>query len=112
MAATYTQIVLEEMTDVLKAEKGWKPYNSHKEYVYDWSVPGLDGVVVRVYTSVAKGNGQGRRCGGDAIRVCAVNTKTDRGLVKSRRVHRTQGWRDNLRSRVMDTIKTVKTRAA
>ena len=111
MAATYTQITLDEMNNVLKADKGWKPFNSHKEYVYDWCIPGLNGVVIRVYTSVAKLNDQGRRCGGDAIRVCAVNTVTDRGLVKSRRVHRTQGWRDNLKSRVLDTIKVAKERA-
>jgi len=68
-------------------------------------------IVIRVYTSIQKNTSIGRRNGGDAIRVCAVNTKTDRGLVKSRRVHRTQGWRDNLKSRVMDTLTTAKERS-
>ena len=111
MAATYQQIELADVQDVLKAAKGWKPYNSHKEYVYDWAVPSLNGVVIRVYTSVSKLNGQGRRCGGDAIRVCAVNTLTNRGLVKSRRVHRTQNWRDNLKSRVFEAIELSKERS-
>jgi len=111
MAATYTKITLEEMSDVLKADKGWAQVDSSaKEFVYEWSIPSLDGVVIKVYTSIHKKDGIGRRKGGDAIRVCAVDTKRDRGLVKSRRVHRTQGWRDNLKSRVMDTLKVAKER--
>ena len=112
MAATYTLVTLDQMQDVLKADKGWKVIDcSGKEHVFEWNVPSRNGIVIRVYTSIHKDTSVGRRKGGDAIRVCAVNTIKDRGLVKSRRVHRTQGWRDNLRSRVMDTLKLAKERS-
>jgi hypothetical protein len=112
MAATYTVVTLDEMNDVLKASKGWVQVDgSAREYVYEWKVPQCHGVVIRVYTSIHKDTAVGRRKGGDAIRVCAVNTVKDRGLVKSRRVHRTQGWRENLKSRVLDTLALAKERA-
>jgi hypothetical protein len=112
MAATYTVVTLDQMQDVLKASKGWKQVDcSAREFVYEWKVPQRNGVVIRVYTSIHKDTSVGRRKGGDAIRVCAVDTNRDRGLVKSRRVHRTQGWRDNLRSRVMDTLTLAKERS-
>jgi hypothetical protein len=111
MAATYTRVHLQAMCELLRPDKGWVEVEEHaKEYVFDFPLTSRPGVVIRVYTSIDKRTAEARRCGGDAIRVCAVNTRTNRGLVKSRRVHRTQGWRDNLKSRVLDAIKLAKER--
>lgn len=106
MAATAVQITLSEMNEFLRAERGWKlaEIKFHcEEHVYDWS-PFADRpwVVVRVYSSVDKHTGVSRKVGGDAIRVCAVNTASDRGLLHSVRVHRVENWRENLRARVIE----------
>ena len=110
---TYTDIKIDEVRDLLKVDKGWVENENVgvNEYVFDWAVSSKPGEIVRVYSSVSKCNGKGRGCGRDAIRVCAFRSDTDRGLVRSRRVHRVAGWRDNLRSRVMDVLKLAKVRA-
>jgi hypothetical protein len=102
MAATYTPISWSELREVLKADK-WSEVDGYRERVLDFPIKDT-GCVVRVYTSIAKHNDSSRGKGKDAIRVCAVNLKTQRGMVKSRRVHRTQNWRDNLKKRILETL--------
>lgn len=103
MAATYTPVTLGEMVELLTPAKGWCAVELERvqEHVLDWRVKRYAAnIVVRVYTSVKKATGHGRGCGRDAIRVCAVNLDTDRGLVKSKRVHRVENWRENLKARI------------
>jgi len=113
MAAKYTSITLTEMTDLLTPEKGWHDATppTAKEHVLHWRVKRYaDTIVVKVYTSIATAHATGRGKGKDAIRVCAVNLDTDRGLVKAKRVHRVENWRTNLKSRILHVLAELKTR--
>jgi hypothetical protein len=110
MAAQYTPVTLAEMVELLKPEKGWHEVALERvrEHVLDWRVQRFKAhIVVRVYTSVKKTTGTGRGCGKDAIRVCAVNLDTDRGLVASKRVHRVENWRTNLQKRIAWVIEQL-----
>ena len=113
--AHYTPIALQDIfPHFLNPDKGWASVNvpRAKEHVFDWPVEGYPGVVVRVWSSISKLNGVGRKVGSDAIRVCAVDTETDKGLVAAARVHRVEGWRQNLRSRIIEVLLVAKERAA
>jgi Topoisomerase DNA binding C4 zinc finger len=58
---------------------------------------------LRVYTSIKNGDGHGRDVGEDAIRVAIFTKKRDGTPVKlagSKRVHRVQGWKKNLLTRI------------
>ena len=113
MAATYTPVSLAEMVELLSPAKGWNEVTLDRvqEHVLDWRVHRFaETVVVRVYTSVRISDDAGRGCGKDAIRVCAVNLDTDRGLVKAKRVHRVENWRINLRKRIESVIAELDTR--
>ena len=59
------------------------------------------GICLRVYTSIT--NGAGRGNGKDAIRVVVVTRDTDghpKIIGSDTRVHRVEGWRKNLQSRL------------
>lgn len=102
--AKYTQLSLSDVfPDFLNPDKGWTPVDvEHSlEHVFDWPVKKYPGVVIRVYSSIRTATATGRRKGADAIRVCAVDTASKKGLVKATRVHRVEGWRENLKSRIM-----------
>ena len=108
MAATAVTITLSELDDFLQASKGWTPYTPTwkcREHVRDFPLSARPGVVVRVYTSISIATGVSRPVGGDAIRVCAVDTIRDRGIVSTRRVHRVENWRENLKARVMEVLR-------
>lgn len=102
--ATYQQISQSEMEDFLFS-KGFQPVAlpGTQELVYGKRVDcnGL-ALTLRVYSSIFAGSG--RAAGEDAIRV-VLFLKLDDKIVKlggSKRVHRVQGWRDNLQSRLSD----------
>ena len=106
--ATYTNVTIEQMREMLRSDKGWKEstgdgsqYNT-KEQVFSCPLKRYPFILLRVYTGIV--DGQSRAVGQDAIRVCAVNLKTQRGFVKAKRVHRVEGWRDNLKKRVIQVI--------
>lgn len=122
MAATYQTISKTQMKEALSAmapaltahSKGWKLSTKPcKELVYDLPLTAFPGVVVRVYTSIDRASGMSRPSGGDAIRVCAVDlshrndkgVKVGRGVIKTKRVHRTQNWTKNLTKRIVATVK-------
>jgi len=103
----YRPIELTEMKDFLSANDGWQEVNgstSTREYVFDLQVPGHPGVVVRVFTSIHKDTSVARRKGGDAIRICSVDLSRHRGLVKSVRVFRVEGWRNNLHRAIQKVL--------
>lgn len=116
--ATYTKISLDEMLEVLAPSKGWKNVTADlqggkfapKEHVFDWAVARFPGIVLRVYSSIHTDTAAAKGCGKDAIRVCAVDTVSKTGLVKVARVHRVEGWRDNLRTRTLAVLKLVYSR--
>ena len=107
--ATYCAITQAEMEEVLSESKGWtrKVQSGSNEFVYSFTLKSVPGAVVLVYSSITAAGA--RSSGHDAIRVCAV--RGDRGYIKSQRVHRVQGWRANLQTRVMSVIAEAKGRA-
>ena len=48
-------ITFDEMTELLREDKGWiiAPMKGIKEYVFDWKIPGTS-AAVKVYTSISK----------------------------------------------------------
>lgn len=108
----YVNIPIEQMRDFLKIEKGWIETVQNREIVFDFSLTATPFIVVKVYTGIRQGDGQSRGCGKDAIRVCAVNTNTNAGWIKSARVYRVEGWRENLKERVTQVIADAKKRIA
>lgn len=108
----YTAITIEQMREHLRADKGWyEPPHTGHEHVFQVDCPFWPGVVVKVFTSINKDNGNGRRKGGDVIKVCAVDLRNVRGLHRSIRVLRVEGWRDNLKKAVATIWHDLKRRA-
>jgi len=92
----YTEISLGEMQQVLA---NWDEVNgssSTREYVYEKMINENPKIVIKVYTSISKNNDSSRDKGQDAIRVCAVDLTNRRGWIKTVRVLRVNGWRNNL----------------
>jgi hypothetical protein len=107
MAATFTEVSLEDMEKFLK--RGFRSLrptkgNSHNEYYYDLKLgPAVD---IRVWSSVTVRSGMGAEVGSDAIRIQFLSSKDGRPLEKGKApiVKRTQGWRTSLQDRIEDLI--------
>ena len=110
MASQYTTISSEEMRDFLKLEKGWKEETQGNELVFSYNLRDFPFIQIKVYSSIRLDTQIGRKVGADAIRVCAVNTKTNAGWIKSSRVYRVLGWKDNLKERVCQVIRDAEKR--
>lgn len=106
MKATYVTITELEMDELFKDSKGWYKTVVGGEYVYSYTMKKRPDVDILVYSSVTP-SGVSRKCGGDAIRVCAVNNTTKRGFLKSKRINRTQGWDKRVQERVMEIINNL-----
>ncbi len=110
----YEEISIEQMREFLSASKGWVEATlpKSKEYTFQFATKKHPDIIIRVWTSIHVATGKTRKVGRDAIRVCAVNTVTDVGYVKSTRVNRTPGWQDRVKSRVYDVLCAVYDRKA
>lgn len=106
MAATYVDVTELEFDALLKSEKGWKKDLQGMEYVYTYQSTKNPDIIIKVFSSVTQ-KGIGRKCGGDAIRICAVNTRTNRGVMKAKRVNRVVGWEDRVKERVIETLEKI-----
>lgn len=95
-----------QFDELLQSSKGWVKEVKGKEYVYGYRTTKNPDIVVYVYSTITN-DGLGRKCGADAVRVCAVNTRTQRGIIKSSRVYRTPGWDLRVKSKVLDVIKQI-----
>ena len=107
MAATFTEVSLEDMDKFLRRGfRSLKPKRGqqYNEYFYDLTLGRFVGL--RVWTSVKTHSGQGADVGADAIRVQFVSLKDEKPLEKGRApiVKRTQGWRTSLQDRIEDFI--------
>jgi hypothetical protein len=107
-------IFTEDMDEFLKPSKGWIRNHSGNEYIYDFHLKKLP-IIIKVASSIRVDTGRARNKGADAIRVFAVvkegldvKDKVSGGLLKSKRVYRTDNWRENLEKLVLDTIKRAK----
>jgi len=108
---TFTNVTLEDMKNVLKAEKGWtlKTEPRSKEYFFEFPLSASPNIVVRVASGITM-NGQSRGCGKDAIRIFAVDTKAGKGYIKTKRVYRIGTWETNLKKAVLNCFEQAKTR--
>ena len=106
MAATFTQISIEEMNQFLtRAFRALRPTKdaSRGEIYYDLHLS--DNVAIRVWTSIGP-HGQAAGIGSDAIRVQLFGSKLNRPLMSGKApiVKRTQNWRDSLKDRIEDMM--------
>ena len=68
-------------------------------------------VCLRIYTGIV--NNESRECGEDAIRLCLVKRMSDgkvKGIMKTARVYRVEGWQHNLSKRVETIIEEYQQR--
>jgi len=97
----YTEISEKEFEDALTSQGyNWKkvsePYTKENPYLIEYK-----GVYVKVYSSIVRG--VSREVGSDAIRVIGWDPVSNFPVMSSeRRVNRTEGWRQNLASRIED----------
>lgn len=102
----YVIITELEFDALLKPDKGWTKEIKGQEYVYSFRPKKSPNIAVFVYSSISP-NGLSKKCGKDAIRVCAVDTVLNRGVVKSNRINRTPGWEDRVKAKVLDVIAQI-----
>ena len=108
MAAEYTEISLAEMNDFMRfngfalvgVDKTTHEALWGHEHQYDYTHADT-GLTVRMFSTIDKRDGAGRRSGGDAIRLILLRPdgKPMRGS-KFTRVHRVKNWRKNLLARI------------
>jgi hypothetical protein len=100
-----------EMISFLSEEKGWKVLNDNSgEYIFIFPLSSAPHIVIKVYSSISKKNDIRRKKGHDAIRVCAVNNKENKGIVKSQKVLRIPTWRKNLKESILDVFNKAQQR--
>lgn len=108
MAATYTEITLEDMEKFLKRGfRALRPKQDLKngEIVYDLALSG--NVAIRIFTSIHRGSGTGAGKGSDSIKILLWGPKIRRPLTSGKAapiVKRTEGWRNSLQSRIEDMM--------
>ncbi len=108
MAATFSEVTLEDMEKFLK--RGFRALRPKKgtdrgEVFYDLSLS--PHVNIRVWTSIRPSTSSGAGVGEDAIRVQLMSAQ-GRPLMKGKApiVKRTQGWRGNLQDKIEETLET------
>jgi Na+-translocating ferredoxin:NAD+ oxidoreductase RnfG subunit len=106
MAATYVTVTELETDTLFQSDKGWIKKQTGNEICYEYITPKNKDVVIKVYSSVTT-KGISKSFGKDAIRICAVNTKTSKGILKSKRVNRTLGWEHRVKDRVLELIAKI-----
>lgn len=103
MAETYVVVTELEFDNLLKFDKGWTKDYQGNELVYSYITTKNPDVVIKVYSSITN-SGTGRKKGADAIRIVAVNTRTNRGILKATRTYRIVGWEGKIREKVIELI--------
>lgn len=106
----YTNIPVEDMRSFLKTSKGWEEEVQGKEIVFKFKLKSTPWIQIKVFSGILAIGGDSRACGKDAIRVCAVDTNLKIGWIKTARVYRVEGWKNNLKSRVVQVISQAKGR--
>jgi len=118
MGSRYVRPTRQEFQELLKVEKGWKETTEGREICYccDIRIPHHPtSATIKVFSSLSVSTQEGRGCGKDAIRICAVYR--DNGFVRNRSVYRIapsvsnpEGWIRNCRNAVMDVYRLIKER--
>ena len=102
----YVIITELEFDALLKPDKGWTKSYSYEELVYTYQTKKNKDVVIKVYSSINK-TGLSRKCGGDAIRIVGVNTKTNKGILKATRTYRVPDWEEKVQKKVLELIEKI-----
>lgn len=108
MAATYTEISLEDMDKFLKrAFRALRPKQNltRGEVTYDLALS--PNVHIRIYTSIHRGSEMGAGKGSDSIKLLLWGPKANRPLTKGKAapiVKRTEGWKNSLQNRIEDMM--------
>jgi len=108
----YTVITLNEMNVVMANlffEEATGP-STTREYVYEKILIENPKIIIKVYSSISKQNGNGRGKGQDAIRICAVNITDRIGWIRTIKVLRVNGWRSNLLNAIYRVEKQARQR--
>jgi len=107
----YHNVTMDELREVLTAEKGWDldMTPGTKEYLFQFELTNSPHIVIRVMSGITYG-GNSRGCGKDAIRVFAFDTKNCKGYIKTKRVYRIGSWEKNLRAAVLNCFNQAKER--
>lgn len=103
MAATYTEVTLEDMDRFLKrAFRSMRPRKGHDrgETYYDLEITEV--AFIRVWTSIGEGKTKGAEKDKDTIRV-QIRSKKGK-YSKAPIVKRTQNWRSALQNRIEDAL--------
>lgn len=109
MAGRYVTILEPEFDKLFKSEKGWEKEISGqaREVVYTISPKSKPDLQFRIYSSIHLNDGVSRGCGKDAIRVCVINKRSQRGVRKSNRINRVPGWETRLVNKVTELWKEL-----
>lgn len=104
MAGTYVTILESEFDNIFKSEKGWckELSGQAQEIVYTKNLKSKPYYQVKIFSSISKSDGLGRKLGKDSIKVAAINTSTNRGIIKTKRINRTENWDKRVTERVID----------
>lgn len=110
-AATSVPVHLEEMAKVInrgfRALKPRQIVSQRNGEILFILEPDIDQpqFIIKVQSSIMRGETVARESAEDSIRIVLLNKETDRPITgKFQRVHRTQNWKDNLRSRIEDAV--------
>jgi hypothetical protein len=98
------------MRQFLHSEKGWREELAGSELVFVYRLVNHLNIAIKVYTGIKIQTEFSRPVGEDAIRICAVNTATHQGWVKSSKIYRVEGWKKNLKEKILLVIKQAKGR--
>jgi len=107
----FYNVSLDEMQSVLRSDKGWelKAEDRSREYFFSFPLSNSPHIQIRVASGITA-NGQSRGCGKDAIRVFAVDTKANKGYIKTKRIYRLPTWKKNLIAAVTNCFEQAKSR--
>jgi len=112
----YANIKIEEMRELLKADKGWlETIESGNEYVFNYPLKKKNTIVIKVWSSIhdmkdmklGQFNAIAAKRGGDSIKVCAVDVGMNRGVRKTPHINRMDGWQGRVKDRVVELLKDL-----
>lgn len=102
MSEKYVIVTELEFDNLLKFDKGWTKEYQGNELVYSYITIKKPDVTIKVYSSIVRDNGIGRKKGADAIRI--VGVKNGKGILKASRTYRIVGWEEKVKAKVIELI--------
>ena len=114
MAATFTEITLEEMEGFLKrAFRGYKPKKGIEKGQYAFTLHITDDVGIRILSSIPARGEKVRGVGDDTINLLLWWVKKDYPMTKDKAlvVKRVGGWKANLQDRIEDLVEAYEEKA-